>query len=260
MVGVHGWAALVDQFETRSSDLIDIRATEEFGLGEFLQRQWDYFNVLLPVWYLAILPVALVAGVVDRRTRLLTWTSALLATGWVGVLRNASFGHDYWAYLVLIPGLIGMAALADRVAALLRQRRAQPGPALAMVAALVIALSLGTKAFGAFSRDIRDRPADAGRLASAVGPEDGQQFAWHLGADGARWLAYYWDRPIAALEGTALTSTAGPIELVFVDLGNRPAWLPIEAIERAVAVRGSYAIFDVATLRAIATSPPEGSQ
>ena len=260
MFGVHGWGALADQFEARSSDVVDIRASDvEFGLGEFLRRQWHYVNVLLPIWYLAILPVALVVGVVDRRTRLLTVASAVLAAGWVGVLRNGSFVHDYWAYLVLIPGLIGMAALGDRVAGVLRQHRMRAGPALAVAAALVIASSLGTKAFGAFSRDARDRPADAGRLASVVRPSDGQQFAWHLGADGARWLAYYWDRPIAPLDEAALTSTAAPTELVFVDLGNRPALLPNEAVERAIGVRGMYAVFDVTTLREIASDEVTGT-
>ena len=246
MFGVHGWDALADQLETRTGDV-------EFGLGEFLGRQWDYVDDLLPVWYLPIFPAALIAGVVDRRTRLLTSVSAVLAAGWVGVLRNGSFIHDYWAYLVLIPGLIGMAALGDRVAGLLRKHQAQAGPALAVVAAMFIALSLFTKAFGAFARDQRDRPADAGRLASAYHPPDGQRFAWQLGVDGARWLAYYWDRPIPPLEGAALTSTAEPGELVFVDLDNRPAWLPYEAVARAVAVRGLYAIFDVATLREVAS-------
>jgi hypothetical protein len=244
MFGVHGWDALADQFETRSADI-------EFGLDEFLSRQWDYLNELLPVWYLAIFPVALVAGAIDRRTRVPTLISAALAAGWVGVLRNGSFVHDYWAYLVLIPGLLGMAALGDRVAGLLREHRVKP--ALAVIVALVIASSLGTKAFGEFARDRRDRPADAGRLASDVRPTDGQRFAWQLGADGARWLAYYWDRPIPRLEGAALTSTAEPDELVFVDLDSRPAWLPDEAGERAVAVRGPYAVFDVETLRDFAS-------
>jgi hypothetical protein len=48
-----------------------------------------------------------------------------------------------------------------------------------------------------------------------------------------------------------LTSTADPGDLVFVDLDSRPAWLPFEAVERAIGVRGVYAIFDVATLREI---------
>ena len=61
MFGVHGWDALADQFETRASEL-------GFGLGEFLSRQWGFLNEFLPVWYLAILPMALVAGVVDRRS------------------------------------------------------------------------------------------------------------------------------------------------------------------------------------------------
>jgi hypothetical protein len=245
MFGVHGWHALADQFETRTADV-------EFGRREFVSRQWEYLNELLPVWYLVIFPVALVAGVVDRRTRLLTLGSSVLAAGWVGVLRNGSFIHDYWAYLVLIPGLLGMAALGDRAAAALRGNWARTGSALAVVAALLIAASLGTKAFGPFTRDRRDRPADAGRLASAVHPPDSQRFAWQLGADGARWLTYYWDRPIVRLEGAALTTTAEPSELVFVDLDSRPAWLPEDTLHRAVAVRGRYAIFEVAALREIA--------
>ena len=108
----------------------------------------------------------------------------------------------------------------------LRQPRAAHrgrGVALALVA------SFGAKAFGSYAREYRDRPADAGRLASAYRPGEIQSWAWHVGAEGARWLAYYWDRPLRVLDGEELSSTAPSSDIVFVDL---------EPLSRMAAGRG----------------------
>jgi hypothetical protein len=247
MLGVHGWRALADQAEVRAGDA-------DFGVGEFLRRQWSYANDLLPVWYIALYPLALGAGFLDRRTRWYTSTSAVLATGWVLGLRQGAFIHDYWAYLLLIPGLVGFAALGDWLAGWFREHSANLGPLIAAGVALALVASFGAKAFGSYAREYRDRPADAGRLASAYRPGEIQSWAWHVGAEGARWLAYYWDRPLRVLDGEELSSTAPSSDIVFVDLEARPGWLPDEAVNRAIASTGVYAVFDVATLRSLHAS------
>ena len=66
--------------------------------------------------------------------------------------------------------------------------------------------------------------------------------------------AYYWDRPIRVLDGEDLSSAAPFSDLVFVDLEARPGWLPYEAVDRAIASTGVYAVFDVATLRQLHAS------
>ena len=247
MFGVHGWRALADQAEVRTGDA-------EVGIGEFLRRQWSNADDLLPVWYVALYPLALGAGFLDRRTRWYTSMSAVLATGWVLGLRQGAYLHDYWAYLLLIPGLVGFAALGDWLARWIREHSANLGPLLVAGVALALVASFGTKAFGPYAREYRDRPADAGRLASAYRPGETQSWAWHIGAEGARWLAFYWDRPIRFLDGEELSSTAPSSDIVFVDLVPRPEWLPVEAVDRAIASTGVYAVFDVATLRQLHAS------
>lgn len=241
MFGVHGWRALADQAEVRSG--------AEFGVGEFLRRQWSWADLLLPTWYIALYPLAVGAGLLDRRTRFYTSMSAAMATGWVFGLRQGAFLHDYWAYLLLIPGLVGFAVLGDWITAWIRQHAANLAPLIATAVALAIVATFGAKAFGFYAREYRDRPADAGRLASSYEPGESQTWAWQIGADGARWLTYYWDRPIRYLAEEELSSTAPPADIVFVNLNLRPRWLPYEAVDRALASRGVYAIFDVGTLR-----------
>jgi hypothetical protein len=231
MVGVHGTGVLAEQTELRA-------AGGSFTVTEFIRRQVRYLLDLLPVWYLPLLPVAVVAGLVDRRTRYLTAVSAVFAAGWVLVLNNGAFIHDYWAYLVLVPGLVGMAALFDRLP---RHRWWAPA------AGLVLVIGFATMVFGETGQRYLREPTDAGRLAETYQPPSSQEYAYHAGLGAPRWLAYYWDlRPRNVSE--SLPPTAGPTELVIVDLTRLPEWLP--ASVEVAGRQGRYAVIRVADIRA----------
>lgn len=231
MVGVHGTGVLAEQTELRA-------AGGGFTVTDFIGRQVGYLRDLLPIWYLALFPVSVAAGLVDRRTRYLTAVSAVFAAGWVLVLNNGAFIHDYWAYLVLVPGLVGMAALLDRF----------PLHRVAVaLAGLVLVIGFGTMVSGGTGQRYLHEPTGAGRLAATHQPPSSQEYAYHAGLGAPRWLAYYWDLQPRDVSG-GLPAAAGPADLVIVDTARLPEWLP-DTIDVA-AQRGRYAVVRVAEIRA----------
>jgi hypothetical protein len=199
-------------------------------------EQW--FTSLLPVWYLVLLPFAAIAGLADRRTRLYVVGSGVLATGWVVVLNNGAYVHDYWAFLVLVPGLVGMGALLDRIAGRLPARATLAGAAAAAVG---LAVGFGVMVLGQTGQTYLYRPVDAGELVADHPPGSGQRYAWHSGLPSPRWLAYYWDLSPRIASTERLTEQAAPSDLVLVDLDRPPDWLP--AAVAPVAREGRYALF-----------------
>jgi hypothetical protein len=241
MLGVHGIDRLVRQTEERTTG-------GDYGVADFFAREWSYVRQLLPRRYLALLPVGLVAGVIDRRTRFLVVASTAMTIAWVLGLNNGAYIHDYWAYLVLIPGLLGMGALLDRIwAAVARWRAARAVVAMAVGALLAIAfIRIVT---GPIGQDYLERPLDAGALVSDNPPPSGQQRAWHMGMEAPRWLAYYWQHPPATLTASlARRSPADDIVLVHAD--RLPDWLPAAVLDDAVATKGRYALLRMADIRA----------
>jgi hypothetical protein len=231
MVSVHGIGGLSDQTELRT-------AGGGFTAVEFAGRMKQWVTALLPVWYIAVLPFAAVAGLVDRRTRLYLVGSGVLAAGWVLVLNNGAYVHDYWAYLVLVPGLVGTGALLDRVAGRLPARATLAG---ALAAAIGLGAGFAVMVFGHTGQTYLDRPVDAGELVADHPPASGQEYAWHTGLSSPRWLAYYWDRPPRIASPGRLADQAAPADLVVVDLDQPPDWLP--ASVAPVAQEGRYALF-----------------
>jgi hypothetical protein len=247
MVSVHGIGGLSDQTELRA-------AGGGFTATEFVSRMEQWLTNLLPVWYLALVPLAAVAGLLDRRTRLYAAGSGVLAAGWVLVLNNGAYVHDYWAFLVLVPGVVGMGALFDWLVRRLPARAALAG---GVVAAVGLGIGFAAMAFGPTGQTYLYRPVDAGRLVADNPPASGQQYAWHTGLPAPRWLVYYWDRPHRNIDVEQLTEEAAPSDLVVVDLDRLPDWLPDRAAVRPVAQEGRYALFRAGDLRT-AVDPGQG--
>jgi hypothetical protein len=230
IVGLSGASNLVGQTQFRTSG-------GEFSGREFVDRQWLWLRSLLPSWYLALLPVGMLAGLLNRRTRFYTAFSAVLACGWVLALPNGSYIHDYWPYPVLVPGVVGMAALFDWVWRIWR-----PAGAIAATAAgglLVVAfvnLVTGPTAEAYLAQSTR-----AGELVREHGAAPGQQQAWFLGLGTVRWLAYYWDLPTASVTEGA-SRTADPDDLVLVRLDRVPHWAPEDLSDRVTDRDERYAL------------------
>lgn len=242
MIAVHGIEPLLRQTDERTS-------SADYTAAEFLVRQSNYVFDLLPAWYLILFPIGLLAGLIDRRTRTYLAASTVFAAGWVLVLHNGAYNHEYWAFLVLVPGLVGMGALLDRVAGGLPARRRAVS---ATVAAL--ALTIGAAVlYDGVSQQYHYQPTDAGRVAVAHQPPSGQQYAWHLRLTHyPRWLAYYWDLPPRPLRADRLADEAQPDDVVLVNLARLPDWLPDPIGVAPVDQEGHYAIYRAADLRSVA--------
>lgn len=243
IVGVTGWEALTGQTDYRT-------AGGDFTAVEFVRQQLRFARRLLPLWYLLLFPVALVAGLLDRRTRWYTAGAAAFAAGWVLLLNNGSYIHDYWAYPVLIPGVIGAGALGDWLAERFGGQRFAVG---AVVAGAGLAVAFASIAFGGTAHHHVEQPVAAGRLVAEHPPAPGQRYAWAPGISAPRWLVYYWDLPARRVDEQVLAEQARPEDLVLVRADRLPPWIPESALDAAVHREGRYALLRVADIQAAQT-------
>ncbi|MFY1637144.1 hypothetical protein ACN27F_28380 [Solwaraspora sp. WMMB335] len=236
IVGVSGMADLSSQTEFRT-------AGGGFTTRQFLVRQRDYATELLPDWYLVGFPIAAIAGLLVRRTRFFLLVTLTFVGFWVIGLNNGSFIHDYWAYPVLIPGVVAMGALLD----VITRRIPRPAAASAGIAAGIgLSVAFGAIAFGPTARDYVYEPADGGRLVDAYPPGPQQERAWVMNISTARWVAYYWDLPPATMNPDLLPK-AQPDDLVLFRTDLRPEWVP-ESVP-VVDAEGRYGLLRVADIR-----------
>jgi hypothetical protein len=238
--GIHGFGRMAEQAELRTGGAGPT-------VGALLNRLWEHFATLAPPWYQLLLPIAVAAGLWDRRTRSYTALAAVFAAGWVLVLNNGAYIHDYWSFLVLLPGLAGMGALFDWLATQLRPAVARLG---LLAAGAGLAVALAVMVFGGTAQEYLYRPTDAGRLVVDNPPPPGQEYAWYGRFDPPRWLAYYWDLPPRPLTPQLLASQARPGDVVMVKRDQLPDWWPGWDALSPVAQEGDYALFRIADLRA----------
>ena len=216
-------------------------------VGEFLDRQWTFARGLLPSWYLVLALPALIAGLVDSRSRALTGMLAAMVVAFAVVPSDNAWVHDYWNFPVLTALFPGFVALADRVVrALPRLRR---GVAEGVVAVLVVA-ALVALAPGANHEKYFAAPAEAGRLVEAVGPAAGQDTAWHTPqVPWPTWVSRAWGLEPSAVASLEDVATVGDDDRVVVRLDRLPAFVDRSVADEVLAVRGTYAVVTGAALR-----------
>ncbi|WBB96740.1 MULTISPECIES: hypothetical protein [unclassified Solwaraspora] len=236
IVGVSGMEDLTSQTEFRT-------AGGGFTARQFLVRQRDYATELLPTWYLVIFPIAAVAGLFVRRTRFYLLVTLAFVGAWVIGLNNGSFIHDYWAYPVLIPGVVAMGALFDLI---VRRVPTLVSASAGIAAGVGLSVAFGAIALGPTARDYVYEPADAGRLVDAYAPGPQQQRAWVMNISTPRWVAYYWDLPPAVMSPDVL-SQAQPDDLILFRTDLRQGWVP-ESVP-VVDTEGRYGLLRVADIR-----------
>ncbi|MDG4828456.1 hypothetical protein O7627_03955 [Solwaraspora sp. WMMD1047] len=250
VVGISGISNLSNQTDTRT-------AGGDYTALEFLRRQWQYADLMLPKWYLLLLPIGVVMGLLVRRTRFYVAVATAFTLGWMLVLNNGAFIHSYWSYPALILGLVGIGVLLDWAAA----RVPTALTARSVAAGVLLVAYLAFLIFGPTERKHVAEPIDAGRLVAEHGPASGQRSAWTVGGglSTPRWLAYYWDLTPRALNEELVLGTdpaavhqPRPEDLVLMNMNRKPEWLPESIKQQAVAEEGYYGLFRVADLRAAA--------
>ena len=251
MLHATGFEELLDQVSVRvSNEVTPGNQTTSFTFTEFLARQWSFATeeLMVPGWLRVLLVPALLAGLVDRRTRVPTAITLAVAAAMTFGLQQGAWIHRLWNFPWLAPATIGLASLLDGVRRLI-PARGRAGASMAagavIVATLVMVATGGT----------RDRylaePALLGEALErvAVTPEGRRaEVAWAgPGLPAPRWASYYLDVPVWDLEERRLPELAQS-DLVILRASRKPEFLPTDALEDPLAEAGDFLVITAASM------------
>ena len=246
-----GFAELSEQVTVRAGNEVTSggQATD-FSFAEFLSRQWSYATeeLLVPGWLRVLLVPALLAGLIDRRTRTPTAITLAAAAAMTFGLQQGAWTHRLWNFPWLAPVMIGLASLLDAARRLLPTRLR--APAALAAAAVIGATLLAVVAGGTRDRYIAD-PALLGEALEQVAatPEARRaELAWTgPGLPAPRWASYYLDVPVWDLDEGRLGDLADS-DLVIVRASRTPDFFPADALDDPLAAAGDFRVISAASL------------
>lgn len=251
MLNATGFAELADQVGVRvSNEVVSGGQEVDFTFGEFLSKQWRYATeeMLVPGWLRVLLMPALLAGLIDRRTRVPTAITLALAAAMTFGLQQGAWIHRLWNFPWLMPVTVGLAALLD-AARRLAPSRWRAGAA-AVAAAVIVSTVVAVAAGSTRDRYIAD-PAHLGEALEQVAgmPEARRaELAWTgPGLPAPRWASYYLDVPVWDLEENRLDELADS-DLVIVRASRMPEFLPAGALSDPLASVGDFRVTTAASL------------
>lgn len=243
-----GVAELSDQVSVRSG--LDGASGPSFGFGEFLSRQWDFATeeLLVPPWLRVLLVPALLAGLIDRRTRVATAITLAMAAALTFGLQQGAWTHRLWNFPWLAPATIGLAALADAARRIMPARLRAPATA---AAAAVIAATMAAVVLGGTRDRYLSEPAQLGAAleqAAETSQARRAELVWTgPGLPTARWASYYLDMPAWTLDESRLDEVEDS-DLVIVRASMVPDYLPDDALEEPLASAGDFRVITAASL------------
>ena len=251
MLNATGLAELVDQVSVRvSNEVTSGSRPTNFTFGEFLSRQWSFATeeLMVPGWLRALLVPALLAGLIDRRTRTPTAITLAAAAAMTFGLQQGAWIHRLWNFPWLAPVTIGLASLFDAARRLAPARWRVPA---ALAAGAVIGATLLAVATGGTRDRYIGEPALLGDALEQVAdtPEAGRaEVAWTgPGLPAPRWASYYLDVPVWDLEERRLPELA-ETDLVILRASRKPDFLPADALEDPLAEAGDFLVITAASL------------
>ena len=232
-----GWllnATDTGELGTRVAFRID---TARGTFGEFLARQWRFAGRFTPVWFRVLMPFALVAGLVDRRTRVPVAITLGVAAAWTFGLQQGAWIHLLWNFPWLAPVTIGLAALIDTARRVVPHLLAWSAGGLGAVVLVVTFYGLVT---GPAHEDYLIAPADAGRILEKVSVSRVSGQMWVTPGIGTpRWVSYYLSAPVWTLESD-MVDELEPGDLVLVRTDRVPDHIPEGALDNALLAEGRY--------------------
>ena len=218
-----------------------------FTFSEFLARQWRFVNeeMLVPVWLRVLLLPCLLAGLIDRRTRVATAITLSVAAAMTFGVQQGAWVHRLWNFPWLAPVTIGFAALADWIR-LLFPRRWRPLPAV--LAAVVIAGTLVAVVGGSTRQRYITDPADAGTLLEQVGDLSGSELAWSVPpVTSATWISYYLPMRVMRLDEDNLGDLDNS-DVVVLRADRVPDFFPEGALRDPLAAHNDFLIISASRL------------
>lgn len=234
-----GWmlsATNVAELVQHTSDRV---AAAGIGLGDYLRQQWWFYSTLFPRWYLvAVVPGLVAAWLAGGDRRMVAVLFTAIGVAFAVALPEASFIHDYWTKVLLVPFTVGLASVLDLI------RVEAVRLAIAALAVVLFAGWVAGEERAWFEQAYFEDASDAGRLLQAVEPPAGQQTAWVIGSIALpRWMSWYWDLPVETLELDGLGETA-PGDLVLARRDGLPGWVPDLGSARAAGEVGRYILIE----------------
>lgn len=251
MLYATGFTELSDQVAVRVSNRVTSgEQSITFTFDEFLSRQWRFATeeLLVPPWLRLLLAPALLAGLIDRRTRVPTAITLTVAAALTFGVPQGAWVHRLWNFPWLVPVTIGLAALLDAVR---RRLPSRARGAAALVAGAVIAATM----FAVVNGSTRDRyitnPAHVGEaLEQVVGTPAaaGAELAWvGPGLPAPRWVSYYLDVPVWELDADRLGQVEDS-DIVVVRASRVPEYFPADALADPLASVGDFRVISAASL------------
>ena len=228
------------------TDVSTVSQQANFTFGEFLERQWRFASheLMAPLWLRVLLLPALLAGLIDRRTRIPTAITLWVAATLTFAFMQGAWIHRLWNFPWLAPATIGMAALFDAARRALKgraQRLRAPSAALGALAAaitLFFVVSGGTRDF------YLSNPSHAGvvlaQASSQADLEPSPELVWvTLGISTPRWVTYYLDAPVWTLDEDLLQHLQAD-DLILTRTNRVPDFFPDDALDEPIAAHGKF--------------------
>ena len=183
--------------------------TASYPFGEFLARQWRFASEFTPLWFRVVAPLALVAGLVDRRTRIPVAITLGVAAAWTFGSRQGAWIHRLWNFPWVAPITIGMVALADAVH---RRSTRRMAALLGVAATLVVAITFWSLVTGPTRDTYLRTPAKAGAIVSQAAPPEGIMWVTP-GIPTPRWVSYHLGVPVWTIDERYI-DLVGPDDLI----------------------------------------------
>ena len=239
------------------SDQVSVRAGRDaagggqsFGVGEFLSRQWSFASdeLMVPLWLRVLLAPALLAGLIDRRTRVPTAITLAMAATLTFGFQQGAWTHRLWNFPWLAPATIGLASLLDAAGRVMPARLRRP--AVWVAGAVIAATAAAVVAGGTRDRYLSD-PARLGEaLEEAAATEDARraELVWTgPGLPTPRWASYYLDVPVWTLDESRLDELEDS-DLVIVRASMTPDYFGEAALQDPLASAGDFRVITAGSL------------
>ena len=251
MLNATGVSELSDQVAVRAStSLASSSQPADFTFGEFLSRQWSFATeeLLVPPWLRVLLVPALLAGLIDRRTRVPAAITLAVAAAMTFGLQHGAWVHRLWNFPWLAPTTIGLASLADGARHIIPPRART---AVAIAGGVAVAATLIAVAAGSTRDRYVSKPADLGQALeqAAATPEAREaELVWTgPGLPAPRWASYYLGIPVWDLEEGRLGEAADS-DLIIFRASRMPDFLRDDALADPLAEVGDFRVVTAASL------------
>ena len=209
-------------------DHIGERVERDWTWNQFAERQWDFAQILLPLWFTILALPALVVGLVDSRTRFLTTSLISMVLVFALVPSNGAWIHDYWNFPILLTLFPGFAVMSEWIFSFIKEKISLEktdsitlGGFLLLASVLILVLqpvSLHENYF--------DETSDAGKLVASIELSSGQKTAWHLPqVPWPTWVSNKWNVPTVSLLNAEDLGTVPSEDIVLFRIDRIPDWL-----------------------------------